>query len=444
MHNFSIILKARQLGITTFFCLYLLDKALWTPNTNIGIIAHTQDDAQDIFQKRLKYAFDQLHPLIREQVKTVGDSSKELAFENGSSIRVATSMRSATLQYLHISEFGKICARYPEKAREIVTGSLNTVHAGQHIFIESTAEGREGSFYDMCQIAQKNKEPGLMDFKFFFFPWHQHPEYRLFDHVDVSKELKEYFDKMKLNGIDLDDQQKHWYAKKWETQKSDMLREFPSSAEEAFQASQEGFWYASIMKELWDTGHITKVSYDRAMPVYTAWDLGHADLTAIWFFQIMRSGDINIIDYFQAKDFSLSQTVQVLQSKGYVYGQHLWPFDADACDRAGITFASQARGLGLTGHVLERHALNDGINLVKSTLPKCWFDQIKCKDGIIALENYGKKWSQSLGGWMGEPQHNEFSHGADAFRYLCSGYQKVSSSSVSLEGQAKALRSYWG
>jgi hypothetical protein len=63
-------------------------------------------------------------------------------------------MRGDTLQWLLITEFGKICAKYPEKAREIITGALNTVHVGQRVTIESTAEGQEGRFYEMTTTAE--------------------------------------------------------------------------------------------------------------------------------------------------------------------------------------------------------------------------------------------------------------------------------------------------
>lgn len=445
MHNFDIILKARQLGITTFFSIYLLDQVLWGNNIQAGIIAHTLDDAQNIFQDKLKYAFDQLHPNIRKLFRTVGDSAKELAFSHGSIIRVGTSLRSSTLQYLHISEFGKICAKSPEKAREIVTGSLNTVHVGQSIFIESTAEGREGYFYDMCETAQKNSEHSSLDFKFFFFPWWKHPEYTIGVKVEIPDNLKEYFAMLFLKeGISLTDPQKWWYTKKYEILGEDTLREFPSYPTEAFQASQEANWYAVQMKELWDTGHITNVSYDKALPVYTAWDLGQADYTAIWFFQLTRSGDINVIDYFQGRDKPLDQLTQILHSRKYTYSQCIWPFDANARDRAGITFVHQARNYGWNGIVLEQHGLRDGINLVRSTIGKCWFDKTKCKDGIICLENYKKKWSPVIGGWSSDPLHDEYSHGADAFRYLCSGLNRISSSQGSLNNDMKALRSYWG
>jgi hypothetical protein len=105
----------------------------------------------------------------------VQDSADTLTFANNSSIRVSTSMRGGTLQYLHVSEFGKICAQYPDKAREIVTGALNTVEAGQFIVIESTAEGQEGAFYRMCQEARTqramNKPLTALDWKFHFFAW---------------------------------------------------------------------------------------------------------------------------------------------------------------------------------------------------------------------------------------------------------------------------------
>lgn len=182
-HPCQLVLKARQLGITTFFCIKLLDHVLWEDNIQCGIIAHTLADAQSIFVDKLKFTFDHIHPALRPLFRTVGDSAKELRFSHGSTIRVGTSLRSATLNYLHISEFGKICAKYPEKAREVVTGALQTLAPGQHCYIESTAEGREGYFFDMCNESQKakleKKKLGQLDFSFHFFPWWKEPLYQL-------------------------------------------------------------------------------------------------------------------------------------------------------------------------------------------------------------------------------------------------------------------------
>src|SRR3990167_2131752 len=207
LHPFKLILKCRQIGITTYFSLFLLDRVLWENNVNAGIIAQTFDDGSRIFKDKLKYAFDNLDPRLRPLFRIIGDSAKELAFTHGSVIRVGTSLRSSTLQYLLISEFGKICAKDPERAREVITGSLQTVHQGQHIFIESTAEGSEGYFYDMCQraFAQSNsgKAFGAMDFKPYFFPFYKEPTYTLQGEPNFSQYLTEYFDKLECDGIKL-------------------------------------------------------------------------------------------------------------------------------------------------------------------------------------------------------------------------------------------------
>lgn len=445
-HTSNLILKARQLGITTFVCILQLDAVLWNNGIQCGIIAHTLDDTQSIFQDKLKFAFDHLHPVIRSMFKTIGDSAKELAFKHGSVIRVGTSLRSATNQYLHISEFGKICAKYPERAREIITGSLNTVHVGQTLTIESTAEGKEGYFYDMVQDARKKAGQSLspLDFRFHFFPWWRHPEYTLGVPVNLTNDLSDYFAKLALQGIKLNDPQKWWYAKKFETQREDMFREFPSTPDEAFQASQEGYWYASYIKELYDAGRVCNVSYDRVLPVHAAWDLGQADATSIWFFQINRSGDINFIDFFQKNNSPLDQLNIMLKAKQYNYGTHIWPHDANARDRGGITFVQQCREIGLTGIVLEPHSLLQGINQVRTMLSKCWFDRTKCAEGLKMLENYKKRWSTSFGGWTSEEVHDEASHAAAAMRYACAGINRISNANGNLENDYSLLRKYWG
>ena len=183
LHNRNIILKARQLGSTTFWCLYFLNKALFQPNKRLGIISYNLSSAHDIFAKIIKHAIKTLPPKIKSlpQCQIVGDSARELAFANGSSIRVDTNMRSGTLSGLLITEFGKICSRYPQKAAEIMTGSINTVPKDALCVIESTAEGAAGNYFDMCQNARKNigRELNPLEWKFFFFSWWKHPEYTL-------------------------------------------------------------------------------------------------------------------------------------------------------------------------------------------------------------------------------------------------------------------------
>ncbi len=447
-HPLKLVLKCRQIGITTYFSIVLLDIVLWENDKSCGIIAQTFDDGTRIFKDKLKYAFDNLDPRLRPLFKIVGDSAKELAFTHGSVIRVGTSLRSSTLQYLLISEFGKICAKDPERAREIITGSIQTVHVGQHIIVESTAEGSEGYFFDMCQRAfvqeKKGLNPGLMDFKPFFFPWFREPSYRLSGPLLLTDNQREYFDKLQLvEGILLTEEQKLWYVKKQELVKEDMTREYPSTVEEAFSASQDGYWYASLMLDLQVAGHISNVSHDKALPVHTAWDLGQADYQCIWFFQINRQGEINIIDFVKKTSCDIGLTANILNQKGYTYGTHIWPHDANARDRAGITFVQQAAELNLSGVVLEQSGLVDGIRLVRTTLSRCWFDQTKCKQGISDLIHYKKRWSSQISGWTKEPVHDDASHAADAFRYLCQGLSLINGPG-NIKSDYDAVRKFWG
>ena len=234
----NLILKARQRGITTFISVFFLDSVLFSSNQSALIIAHTLDDARKIFDTKIKFAWDNLPDWLRAQFDVDTNTIYQLKFKtNGGSIAVSTSGRSGTFQFLHISEFGIICARWPEKAREIVTGTLQTIHMGNLTFIESTSKGRSGYFYDYCMQAMKDlkmgKELSMQDWKFFFFPWYEDEKYVLTGKVMINEEMAEYFQKLKdVHGITLTQEQKNWYVKKFEKLGDDMFSEFPSCVEE--------------------------------------------------------------------------------------------------------------------------------------------------------------------------------------------------------------------
>jgi hypothetical protein len=239
----NIILKSRQHGITTFICLFFLDTCLFNSNIHAGIIAHNREDAEAFFKDKVQYAFNNLPASLRVATPAETESSRELMFPNNSVIRVGTSLRSSTNQLLHISEFGKLCAKYPEKAREVVTGALNTVHQGQMIIIESTAEGRSGYFYDYCKkamdLAERKADLSELDFKFFFFGWFDDPKNAVksgHELVATNQDMLVYFSELEKKGVKLTPQQKSWYILKAEQQGDDMKREHPSTPDEAFEA----------------------------------------------------------------------------------------------------------------------------------------------------------------------------------------------------------------
>ena len=265
----NLILKSRQHGITTFICIYFLDTCLFNSNIHAGIIAHNREDAESFFKDKVQYAFNNLPESLRNATEAETESSRELAFPNGSAIRVGTSLRSSTNQLLHISEFGKLCAKYPEKAREVVTGALNTVHQGQMIFIESTAEGKSGYFYDYCkramELAERKADLTPIDFKFFFFGWHHDPKNSLKyeQSVDINQDLLAYFDELEKKGINLTPKQKAWYTLKFQQQGDDMKREHPTTPDEAFEAAARDCFFVGTLDGhtqafTGDCGRITK------------------------------------------------------------------------------------------------------------------------------------------------------------------------------------------
>ena len=137
MHNRNVVLKSRQVGITTFVALLFLDEILWYPNTTAYIIADKDENAEAIYQRKILHPFKRMD---KEMIKLLGiaeenNNRRFLNLNNSSSIRVSMSARSGTAQLLHISEYGIISARDPEKANEIKTGALNTAHADALIII---------------------------------------------------------------------------------------------------------------------------------------------------------------------------------------------------------------------------------------------------------------------------------------------------------------------
>lgn len=424
----NIILKARQLGISTFVCLLFLDRCLFNPDQSAGIIAHTLEDAQQMF-RRVKIAYDSLPQQIKSVISADNDTSQMLKFSNGSSLRVGTSLRSSTFQYLHVSEFGKICAKYPDKAQEIVTGSLNTVEAGQYIFIESTAEGRSGYFYDICKHAEtqkKNKtELSKLDFRFNFFPWWKEPSYRIGNTFPIGDEMQKYFDHLRGLGITLDDEQKAWYVAKEVMQKEDMRREFPSTPEESWEVSNEGLYYGRQMVDMRASKRIGFVPHEEQIETHTAWDLGFNDANSIVFFQVIGK-EIRIIDYEEGSGESLAHWIRIVKSKPYSYGKHIAPHDIIVKEySSGVSRQTTARQLGISFIPAQRTEIIPGIDAVRAMLNSCWMDERKCEKLIKALDNYKKDWDDRNACWRSQPLHNWASHGADSVRTMATGLSYV-------------------
>ena len=197
--------------------------------------------------------------------------------------------------------------------------------------------------------------------------------------------------------------------------------QFMQEYECSFEAAILGAFYGIEMRKANDEKRITEVAYDPSLPTYTAWDLGYRDDTAIWWYQVLR-GEIHVIDYYSVSGASIKELAEVIQQKPYHYVKHYLPHDARA-----KTLAAQGKSvieqlgehLGMeTLAIVPDLSVQDGIQAVRMTLPDCWFDERKCREGIEALRQYEREWDEDRKAFRTTPKHNWCSHPADAFRML--------------------------
>lgn len=433
----NIILKARQRGFSTLIQLMMLDTCLFNGNTRAAVIANDQEAAGVIFRDKIRYAYDHLPQIVREMNPLTTDSKTELMLANNSNLRVATSVRSGTLQFLHVSEFGKICRAYPLKAKEIMTGSLPAVDQGGMVFIESTAEGREGPFFDMCTLAQADQQAGKklskLDMRFHFYSWWDADEYEMDPAgVIISPADHQYFERLEVKiGRPISNAKRAWYVTKRRTDFGDdkqmMKQEYPSTPEEAFEQSTEGTYYVDQLTAARREGRITVVPYDPRVPVNTFWDIGNDDDTPIWFHQRVGLRD-HWIDYLEGSGEPPSYYVSEIQKRGYVLGKHYLPHDGAHRKTQATTlqtYADMLEDLGLRDiEIVDRiDDVTRGIQMVRQAFHNYWFDETKCKDGLKHIELYRKEWNERLGVWSDRPRHDAHSHAADAIRQHAQGYQ---------------------
>lgn len=429
LHNANVIPKARQLGVTTFFSILFLDQILFSNNRTAGIICHRIEDQKRIFQNKIRFAWDNLHPWVKSYIgEPTADSAFELRFPNGGVIFTSMTTRSGTLQYLLVSEFGYICKHSPEKAKEIMTGALNSIDANQLIAIESTARGRSGYFYDLVMQADKNEKMGTdltpLDWKMFFFPWWLDPSYKMEGKVVITDEMSEYFQRLKdKHGVELSQEQKSWYVKKQATQGENMFEEYPSTLEECFQVSLEGAYYAKNMDKVYTDGRVCPQPHDPMYPVDTWWDLGMDDFNVILFTQTVGP-QIRFIDMYYNRNENLAHYVKHLEERGktmnYRYGMHTFPHDIAVRELGtGDTRLETLWKLGMRNtRTGKKISINAGIDRVRTMFPKFYFDEKKCMKLVDALAEYRKEYDAKLGVFKDKPRHDETSHFADPVRLL--------------------------
>lgn len=200
--------------------------------------------------------------------------------------------------------------------------------------------------------------------------------------------------------------------------------EYEQEYECSFEASVKGAIYSAELLSARASRRIGVVPMDPVLPVDTDWDLGVGDATAIWFSQSLRSGEVRVIDYYEASGEGLPHYAQVLKAKGYIYGQHWAPFDIQVKELgSGRSRIETAASLGIRFNVAPNVPLEDGIHAARMLFPRCYFDETKTAKGLEALQHYRRDYNTRLNEFKAVPVHDWASHGADAFRYLALRHQ---------------------
>ena len=423
MHDRNLILKARQIGFTTVCCIAYLDDCLFKPNVKAAVIAHKLQDAGEIFRDKVRGVYNDLPDDLKKAIPVIRDNESTLEFANGSSIHVTNSTRSGTVQWLHVSEYGKICSQYPDKAREIRTGAFPSAEQGV-ITIESTAEGDEGDFFEKCQAAEAvaDKKLSRLDYKFFFYPWLGVKGYALKQSiVPESPEDTAYFDKLEIEtGKQISQPQRNWWLAQERDQGGDMKREYPATPKEAFEQAIEGAYFADQIAAAYRHNRIGKFPIDPALPVNSCFDLGRNDSTDLWLWQDVDKLAV-FVGFYRNSGEWIAHYINWLnewrEDHGIQFGRHYLPHDGDQ-KNIWIPGGSLEVMAELKFHpeIVKRSPNKiETINSARRKFAQCAFDEDACKEGLQLLKRYRKEFDERRGVFRNVPLHDEASHAADSF-----------------------------
>lgn len=209
-----------------------------------------------------------------------------------------------------------------------------------------------------------------------------------------------------------------------------------------YEIVSEGAYYAKAIVTAEREGRIGHFPYDPSLPVYTAWDIGVDDYTAIWFVQ--ENGiTATVVDYYETSNAGADEIIatalpelfnppQLVEAyvgwdkraaikelgREFGYGTHYLPHDVKMREwgQGARSRVETLMSYGLKG-IRKGAAQNpqERINAVRRILPVTRFNRTqRVEQGLKRLRRYRRKWNDTLQSYT-TPEHDENSHGADAF-----------------------------
>jgi len=332
----------------------------------------------------------------KELVLRTNATTMSIYLINGSIIQVVGSMDSDSL--VGTNCYGVVFSEYAMQNPMVynyIKPILNS-NGGFAIFI-STPRGKN-HLYNLFQIAKDNPDQ--------WFSYHKTVDQT--QHIPLAEIEKE-----RAEGLISEDMILQEYYCSWDM-------------------GVEGSYYSKYIDKMHLDNRITDVPFDYAYRVHTSWDLGMADNTSIIFFQSIGP-QVRIINTYSSSGHGLDHYIKVLQTyqreHNYTYGVHIAPHDIQVRELGtGMSRLEKARQLGLDFIVAPSLKIDDGIEAVRTTLPRCWIDRVRCKELIRSLENYRHEYDARHQVYKTTPLHDFSSHFADAMRYLAISLDRTADS----------------
>lgn len=184
-------------------------------------------------------------------------------------------------------------------------------------------------------------------------------------------------------------------------------------------ASRGAFWAQTLADH---AEQQTSVPYDQNIGVCVAFDLGIADSTAVWFAQLAPGGEIRLIEYLEYQNTGFLDILSEIKRKPYEITRWIGPHDLKVRDyTTGQARIDAAASVGVHFEIAPKLLVIDGIEAVRRALPRCWFDAIQCRQGLVSLQQYHSDYDEKRRVLSRQPVHDWSSHAADSFRYLITG-----------------------
>lgn len=270
-----VVVKARQLGLTTGGVMYGLDRVLWG-GVNGVVIGENQESTNDALNKAIvcldNYRLSHCHSMLT--------TKETIVVKPNASYKALLTSRGGTVHWLHVTELAKIDHRFPGRSEEVRTGAIPSVPSSGDILIESTTQGPRGLFYELAMRAKESST----DWQLLFFPWYLEAAYKVSTpqggqgvgrvgglptsplsttlsvthdyQLKMIQEAKEIIPPLD-GGVILSDEQLLWYRLKYDELGEAIRQEYPSTFEEAFLSTASPFYSMKRMGEV----QVKKVLY---------------------------------------------------------------------------------------------------------------------------------------------------------------------------------------